>query len=115
MASGIRWIPCPIGRYWDLMMERLFLLRLWRIEGKSRGCLDVRHRDGLLRTGLMHGDGSWTALAISKVLRLWRERRGNRGRNGHRRSSSWRKPAWWPSRWQPDNRLAIFRGDHSGL
>jgi len=66
----VRTVHGPVDRHRRLLVERLFLLRLRRVEGEAGGTLDVGDGNRLLGTGLVHGDGSRPALPVVRILRL---------------------------------------------
>lgn len=89
------------------MVEGLLMLGLRRVESEreSRRTFNVRNRDRLLRTRLVHGDRGGAAFAIGRV------RKGH----GHRR------PIWWDpyrrtrGRGKADNGLRVGGDYGSGV
>jgi hypothetical protein len=70
-------IAGAVDRHRNLVLEWLFLLWLGGVEGEACRSLYIGDRNRFLRTGLMHWDGSRTALAVRGLLglrlryRLW--------------------------------------------
>lgn len=118
VARGIRTITGTICRHWNLMMEWLFLLWLGRIKRKSRRRFNIGEGNCLLRTRLMHGYRSRTALTKDGVwwLRM-RKRLRYSGRSGYWASSCLRdrsNASRWPTRRGKANYwLAILCCHHS--
>lgn len=79
------------------MVERLLMLGLRRVESERESCrtFNVRNRNGLLGTRLVHRDWGGAAFAIGRV------RKGH----GHRR------PKWW----DPDRRTRWRGKTNNGL
>lgn len=61
-------IAVTIDLQGNLLMEGLLLLLLGSIKGIGGGRFDIRNRDSLLWTRLMHGDGGRTVLSERRFL-----------------------------------------------
>ena len=65
----ILWVSWTNDLHGNLLVERLLILLLRRIEGEGSWGLNICYGHGLLRFWLMHRQGCWPVLSISWLLR----------------------------------------------